>query len=91
MHTVTIDTHQVYSILAARGYTKEQAEGFVEAIKELNLDQLATKHDLNEVEKRVGLNIDSVVERAKNDIMKWMFGGFITTLLAIMGIFLKLS
>ena len=48
LETVTVDTHQIFGILRERGYTKEQADGFVEAIRELNLDKLATKTDMQQ-------------------------------------------
>ena len=35
--------------LQSKGYTKEQAEGFVETLQELNMDSFATKEDMREL------------------------------------------
>jgi hypothetical protein len=39
-----------------RGYTKDQAEALTEVLKELDLNELATKNDLNEL--RMGLTAE---------------------------------
>ena len=37
MNTIAIDTHKTITKLIAKGYTQEQAEGFVEALTESEL------------------------------------------------------
>ena len=44
MATFALDTHKTINKLIEQGYTKEQAEGLVEALTESNL---VTKDDLN--------------------------------------------
>ncbi len=53
MATLVKDTHQLIMYLQKKGYTKEQAEGFVEAVKEFDTTDQATKMDLKDL--RIGL------------------------------------
>lgn len=48
MTTIAIDTHKTINKLVEKGYTKEQAEGLVDALTESNL---VTKDDLNSMVK----------------------------------------
>lgn len=49
MATIIADTHRVILKLVERGYTKDQAEALTEVLQELDLSELATKADLNEL------------------------------------------
>ena len=80
MSAITIDSYRIVNILKERGFSQQQAEGLAEAIRSISLENVSTKSD-----------VQAIVEAAKVDIMKWMFGGFLTILLAIMGIFVKLG
>ena len=53
MATLVKDTHQLIMYLQKKGYTKEQAEGFIEAVKEFDATDLARKMDLKDL--RIGL------------------------------------
>lgn len=54
MKAVTFDTHKAIESLIARGYTKDQAEGVVDVIKEVEFrSEVATKTDINELEKSI--------------------------------------
>lgn len=56
MATITIrDTHKVINVLQEKGFTKEQAEGFVEVARELDMSEFATAQQLDRVEKRIGI------------------------------------
>lgn len=46
--TLNIDTHQVVKDLLSMGHAKDQAEGFVDAIREINLAGGATKNDVDQ-------------------------------------------
>lgn len=59
MSTITIDTHKTIQKLMAKGYTEEQAEGFVEALTE---SDLVTRDYL-----------DSRLSVLKSDIMAEMY------------------
>lgn len=76
MTTLVIDTLKISTKLKSRGFTDEQALGFVEALQEVNLDQLTTKKDLLE---------------AKYEILKWMFSGFMALVVLLVGILVKLN
>lgn len=49
MQSLVKDTHNLINFLQTKGYSKEQAEGFVEAVKEFDTAELATKRDLQEL------------------------------------------
>lgn len=47
MKTVTLDTHKFTSVLQERGFSREQAEGLLEAFQEIDTSELTTKQDLS--------------------------------------------
>jgi hypothetical protein len=50
MQTLVIDTNGIVKKLEQRGFSRAQAEGITEALKELDTSTLATKSDLkNEI------------------------------------------
>ena len=53
MQTLVIDTNGIVKKLEARGFSRTQAEGITEALKELNASALATKNDLKDLELRL--------------------------------------
>jgi hypothetical protein len=53
MSALTIDTLAVSQLLRKRGFNEEQATGVVEALREIDASQLATKADIREVEARI--------------------------------------
>ncbi len=46
MQTLVIDTNGIVKKLEQRGFSRTQAEGITEALKELDISPLATKSDL---------------------------------------------
>ena len=46
MQTLVIDTNGIVKKLEQRGFSRTQAEGITEALKELDTSKLATKADL---------------------------------------------
>jgi hypothetical protein len=46
MQTLVIDTNGIVKKLEQRGFSRAQAEGITEALKELDVSPLATKSDL---------------------------------------------
>jgi hypothetical protein len=52
MQTLVIDTNGIVKKLEARGFSRTQAEGITEALKELDTSGLATKADLAALEAR---------------------------------------
>ena len=63
MQTLVIDTNGVVKKLEQRGFSRAQAEGITEALKELDTSKLVTKADLH-----VALANQSIT------IIKWMTG-----------------
>ena len=91
MATLTLDTLNITNKLKSRGYSEDQAIGFVETLQEMDLDHLVTKADLKaDLNNAVsGLRIE--MRDMKNDIFKWMFGGFLTIAIMILGVMVQVS
>ena len=53
MQTLVIDTNGIVKKLEQRGFSRTQAEGITEALKELDVSTLATKSDLKDLEPRL--------------------------------------
>jgi hypothetical protein len=66
MQTLVIDTKK----LEQRGFSRTQAEGITEALKELDTSTLATKSDLNDAVRtlQVGMGDQAIT------MIKWMTG-----------------
>ena len=50
MQSLVVDTNSVIKKLEQRGFSRAQAEGITEALKELDASSLATKTDLKDLE-----------------------------------------
>ena len=57
MATLVKDTHELINFLQSKGYTKEQAEGFVDAVKDFDLEKLATKEQTQLLTSKVNILI----------------------------------
>ncbi|AJP48098.1 hypothetical protein PG1C_05735 [Rugosibacter aromaticivorans] len=65
MATLSFDTHQFVKTLEKRGFTQDQAEGINEALKDaLTVAEVATKHDLRELEYRLTLKLGTLIAAA---------------------------
>jgi hypothetical protein len=53
MQTLVIDTNGIIKKLEQRGFSRAQAEGITEVLKELDTSTLATKSDLKDLELRL--------------------------------------
>ena len=73
MSTTTFDTLTYSKKLQELGFTREQSEGVAQLQREIIDERLATKHDLRELETRIDIKLAEL----KNDLLKWMVGGFI--------------
>ncbi|MBF0434927.1 MAG: DUF1640 domain-containing protein [Magnetococcales bacterium] len=104
MTTITFDTHAYIKELKSVGFTEEQAEVQAKTLSSIfktNLDELATRKDLKELEmatkrdlKELELTIKSElrkdIETAKAETIKWMFGvatGQVMFIIAILKMF----
>ena len=71
MTAITFDTLKFVRTLKAAGVPENQAEAFSEAFKDAQSDaEIATKHDLKELELRLEAKINEV----KFDMVKWIAG-----------------
>ena len=53
MQTLVIDSNGIVKKLEQHGYSRTQAEGITEVLKELDISLLATKSDLKDLELRL--------------------------------------
>jgi hypothetical protein len=67
MTSTTFDTLEYAKKLQGLGFTREQSEGFAQIQREIIEDRLVTKDHL-----------DIRLAELKNDLLRWMVGGFIT-------------
>jgi hypothetical protein len=63
MQTLVTDTNGIVKKLEARGFSRTQAEGITEALKDLDVSTLATRADL-----------ELALERQTIALIKWMVG-----------------
>jgi hypothetical protein len=68
MSALTIDTLAIAEILRKRGFSEEQATGVVEALREIDASQLATKSDLKETASDLKIEMANL----KVDILRWL-------------------
>ncbi|MEO5341086.1 MAG: CCDC90 family protein [Magnetococcus sp. MYC-9] len=77
MTVITFDTHAYIKELQAVGFTEEQAEVQAKTLSSIfkaNLDELATRRDLKELEVATKMDLGVKIAEAKSEIIKWMFG-----------------
>ena len=74
MSTTTFDTLGYFEKLKAAGVPEAQAKVQVDTLRDFIDDKIATKQDLRELEARVDIRLAEL----KNDLLRWMVGGFIT-------------
>ncbi|MBF0184020.1 MAG: DUF1640 domain-containing protein [Magnetococcales bacterium] len=73
----------------AAGFTEQQAEEVVTALREVRdarLEELSTKGDLHEVE----LKLEAKIEIAKTETIKWMVGLALAQLAMMAGILMTM-
>ena len=70
MQTLVIDTNGIVKKLEQRGFSRTQAEGITEALKELDTSTFATKADLNDAVK----TLEIAMRDQAITIIKWMTG-----------------
>lgn len=66
--TLYMDTYKIVQLLQTKGYTKEEAEGFIEAIREINIIGVATKQDISDLRDELKEEIAEVRNELKQDI-----------------------
>ena len=64
MASFHMDTYKIVQLLQEKGYSKEQAEGFIETIQHIALPGVATKEDIHKSDKKA----DKIHNELKQDI-----------------------
>ncbi len=54
---VLTDTHRIINLLEQRGFSKEQAEGVVEVIKEIDVSELASQNSVEKLASKINMLI----------------------------------
>ena len=81
--TLYMDTYRIVQLLQTKGYGKKEAEGFIEAIREINLLGAATKQDLLEIRTELKEDITDL----KGDMLKFQ----LVQTVAIIGVMIALT
>lgn len=99
MTTITFDTHEFVKKLKDVGFSEQQAEVITDLQKttvsntleqarhDYQLDDLATKRDLREMELRLELKI----AETKADLVRWVVGVGLLQITIIAGLLLKIA
>jgi hypothetical protein len=97
MATITFDTHVFIKKLKAVGFTEEQAQVFASEQARLIEDQLATKHDLLELEtnlrrdiKQSELQLQAKMSDNKAEMIRWVIGVGMLQITLITALLLRL-
>lgn len=106
MNTLTFDTHEFVKKLKEVGFSEEQAEVITDlqritgnntleqARHDYELDDLATKRDLKELELRLESRIKDTelkIVETKADLIRWVVGVGLLQITIITGLILKLA
>ena len=99
MTTLTFDTHDFVKRLKGAGFSEEQAEVLTDLQKttvsntleqarhDYQLDDLATKRDLKEME----LKLQKEIAETKADLIRWVVGVGLLQITIIAGLLLRLT
>lgn len=76
MTTITFDTYEFVKELKQSGFNEEQAEGLSSALKkthEVQLEGVATKHDIKELELKFDNRLDQLELKIESELklIKW--------------------
>lgn len=75
MRTLVLDTNGIVRKLEQSGFSRVQAEGITEVIKQLDISSLATKHDL-----------EIALARQTTKLITWMSGSLLAQAAVIIAI-----
>lgn len=106
MNTLTFDTHEFVKKLKDVGFSEEQAEAITDLQKttvnntleqarhDYELDNLATKRDLKELELRLESRIKDTelkIVETKAELVRWVVGVGLLQITIITGLILRLT
>jgi formiminotetrahydrofolate cyclodeaminase len=73
MQTLVIDTNSIVKKLEQRGFSRTQAEGITDALKELDASPLASKADLKDAVQ----TLEIAIARSNTNLIIWMTGALL--------------
>ncbi|MCB9352525.1 MAG: hypothetical protein H6573_34335 [Lewinellaceae bacterium] len=82
-----MDTYKIVRLLQDKGYSQEEAEGFIQAVQEITLTGVATRQDITNVRKEVAdlraelktdiaalrTDLKTDIAEVRTDLYKFMF------------------
>ena len=92
MSTVPFDTHAFYVELVESGLAEKTADALTKAVTKIELaklDDLATKHDIKELELKIA-QLDTKMSDTKADLIRWVVGVGLLQITIIAALMLRL-
>lgn len=93
MSTVPFDTHAFYVELVESGLAEKTADALTKAVTKIELaklDDLATKHDIKELELKIA-QLDTKMAETKADLIRWVVGVGLLQITIIAALMLRLT
>lgn len=66
--TLNLDTYKLVKLLQTKGYSEEQAEGFISTLQDITLSGVETKQDISDVRNELKTDINDLRNELKEDI-----------------------
>ena len=66
--TIHFDTYRTVKLLQDHGFSEEQAEGFMEAMREITLTGVATKQNVQDVRDELKQDIQDLRDEVRRDV-----------------------
>lgn len=88
MSTHILDTHRYVKKFMDKGFNEEQSEAIIDFVSEFNDEKskyLATKWDIEKSEER----IKNLILESKLSLIKWIIPLFLTNIIAVIMILMK--
>jgi hypothetical protein len=73
MQTLVVDTNGIVKKLEQRGFSRTQAEGITDALKELDTSNLVTKSDLKDAVQ----SLEITIAKTTTTLIIWMAGALL--------------
>lgn len=95
--TLHLDTYKVVKLLQEKGYSEEEAEGFIAAIQEITLSGVATKQDVKDIRAEIQdvrnevQDVEKGLRKEIQDIKNEMLKFQVIQTIAIIGVMIALS
>lgn len=93
MGVIALDTLKFSKKLITAGVPQQQAEAYAEALADIAQEQLATKHDLQQLETRLENKIDTKINLLRHELTMRLGGLIITSVgiaIAVLGFLISM-